>query len=85
MQSIVNRAVYIPFESNRSSNRDLIRGKKIQIAIKAGYHRPAIECWFGSFVICQGIRTSIAKKPYVFVIFRGGGGPDPLSPLWNRT
>ena len=22
----------------------------------------------------QGIRTSIAKKPYIFVIFRGGGG-----------
>ena len=33
-----------------------------------------IECWLGSFVICQGIWTSIAKKPYSFVIFHGGGG-----------
>ena len=30
----------------------------------------------------QGIPTSIAKKPYIFVIFQGGGGPDLLSPLW---
>ena len=29
------------------------------------------------------IRTSIAKEPYVFVIFQGG--PDPLSPRWIRT
>ena len=27
----------------------------------------------------QRIRTSIARKPYIFVIFQGGGGPDPLS------
>ena len=25
-------------------------------------------------------RTSITKKPYIFVIFRGGGGPEPLPP-----
>ena len=25
-------------------------------------------------MICLGIRTSIAKKPYIFVIFSGGGG-----------
>ena len=31
-----------------------------------------------SFVIFQGIRTSIAKKLYIFVIFHGV--PDPLSP-----
>ena len=30
-------------------------------------------------MIFQGIRTSIAKKPYIFVIFEGGG-PEPLSP-----
>ena len=30
-------------------------------------------------VVFQGIRTSIAKEPYIFVIFQGGG-PDPLSP-----
>ena len=23
--------------------------------------------------------------PYIFVIFRGVGGPDPLSPLWIRA
>ena len=39
---------------------------------------PNNECWLGSFVIFQGIRTSIAKKPYIFVIFKGG--PEPLSP-----
>ena len=25
----------------------------------------------------QGIRTSIAKKPYIFVIFQGGSDPLP--------
>ena len=29
--------------------------------------RPKIECWLGSFVNFQGIRTSIAQKPYIFV------------------
>ena len=29
-------------------------------------------------MIFQGIRTSIAKEPYIFVIFQGG--PNPLSP-----
>ena len=39
------------------------------------------ECWLGShFVIVQGIRTSIAKKPYMFVIFQRGGGPDSKLP-----
>ena len=28
----------------------------------------------GSFVIVKEIRTSIAKKPYIFVIFHVGGG-----------
>ena len=36
-----------------------------------------IECWLGNFVIFQGIRTGIAKKP-IFVIFQG---MDPLPPL----
>ena len=31
-------------------------------------------------MVLQGIRASIAKKPYTFVIFQGGGSPDPLSP-----
>ena len=33
---------------------------------------PNIECWLGSFVVFQGIRTSIGKKSYIFVI------PPPL-------
>ena len=43
-----------------------MRGERIQIALKAGHHQPAsetpwptLECWLGSFVIFQGIRTSI--------------------------
>ena len=32
-------------------------------------------------MIFQGIRTSIAKKPYVFVIFKGGPDPMPPPPL----
>ena len=36
----------------------------------------------GSFVIFKGIQTRFAKKPFIFVIFQGGGGgPDPLSLL----
>ena len=32
--------------------------------------------WMLAWKLCdiQGIRTSIAKKPYIFVIFQGGGG-----------
>ena len=39
--------------------------------LKVGHYRPAIE-----------IRTSIAKEPYIFVIFQGGSGPlsPPLDP-----
>ena len=43
-------------------------------------------------MIYQGIWTSIAMKPYIFVFFHGGGvegeggglsvGSDTLSPLW---
>ena len=50
---------------------------------------PNIECWLGSFVVLQGIRTSVAKKPYIFCDFSGGGGgvqtppPPPLdSHMW---
>ena len=46
---------------------------------------PNIECWLGIFVIFRGIRTSIAKKPNIFVIFQGGGGfRTPCRPLWIR-
>ena len=65
------------------------RGSK-QIPLKTGHHRPAselpfkcrycpkIECWLDRFVIFQAIRTSVAKKHYIFVIFQEG--PDPMSP-----
>ena len=61
-------------------------GRKDPNSTKSGASS-AIESWLGSFVIFQGIRTSIAKKPYIFVIFFGEGGPDPLSPppLWICT
>ena len=76
---------------SNSNNVFMMRGKRIQIALKASHHRLAsetplngvsqvgrlwatIECWLGSFVIFQRVRTSIAKKPYIFVIFHGGGG-----------
>ena len=44
----------------------------------AGRCWPNIEYWLGGFVIFQGIRTSISKKPFIFVISQGG--PDHLSP-----
>ena len=34
---------------------------------------PKIQCWFGSFVIFQGTRASIAKNP-IFCEFSGEGG-----------
>ena len=39
-----------------------------------------MECWLGSFVVFQGILTSVAKEPYIFLIFPGGSGP-PVPPL----
>ena len=51
----------------------------------AGRRCPNIDCWLGSLVIFQGIRTSIAKTSYSFVIFQGWGDPDPLSPIWIRA
>ena len=46
----------------------------------AGRCWPNIECWPGSFVIIQGIQSSVAKKPNIFVYFQGGraGSPAPL-------
>ena len=44
--------------------------------------RHNIECWLVIFVIFRRIRTSISKKPYIFVIFQGGGGVrTPSTPL----
>ena len=41
----------------------------------AGRWWPNTECWLVSFVVLQGIRTSITKKPYIlwFFFFFGGG------------
>ena len=50
----------------------------------AGRRWPNIKCWLCNFVIVKEIRTSIAKEPYIIVIFQGR--PDPLPPpLWIRT
>ena len=45
-----------------------------------------IECWLGSFVIFHGIRTSINKETYSFVIFQAGPNhwsSPPLDPLMS--
>ena len=55
--------------------------------------RPMLAChvmlaWYMfSFEIFYGIWTSIDKKKLYFCDFPGGGGggPDPLSPLWIRS
>ena len=46
---------------------------------------PTLNVGFGSCVVLPRIRTSIAKKPYIFVIFQGGSGPPvpPLDPHMN--
>ena len=38
--------------------------------------------WMLDWELCdfKGIRTSIAKKPYIFVIFQGGGGAEVQTP-----
>ena len=50
----------------------------------AGRWWPKIERWFGSFVILNGIGTSVDKKPYINVIFQGGGGGPPVARLDPR-
>ena len=35
-------------------------------------------------MIFQGIRTRIAEKPYIFVIFPGGGASGSADVLWRR-
>ena len=42
---------------------------------------PALNAGLVAFVIFQGIQTSIAKKPYIFVIFQGLGGGVPTPPI----
>ena len=41
---------------------------------------PNIECWLGSFVIFQGIRTSIKQNPISLWFFWGGGSGPPAPP-----
>ena len=41
---------------------------------------PNIECWLGSLVLFQGIRTSTAMKLYIVVIFQGWGVRTPCPP-----
>ena len=52
----------------------------------AGRWWPSIECWLGSFVIFQGIWTTIAKEPYSFVIVQEGGGGSglPVTPSGSK-
>ena len=39
----------------------------------------------GSFLTFRGSGPVLLRNPIFFVIFRGSGGPDPLSvPLWIR-
>ena len=40
---------------------------------------PNIECW-----LFEGIRTSIAKKLYIFYFSGGSGPPVPPPPIWIR-
>ena len=43
----------------------------------AGRRLPNIEYWLGNFVIFQRFGTSIANKPFIFVIFQGARTPCP--------
>ena len=40
---------------------------------------PTLNAGLAAFVIFQGIQTSIAEKPYIFVNFHRGSGP-PVPP-----
>ena len=71
-------------------------GREDQINTKgvpsSARQRNAIEmafCWradggptLNASLVFQGIQTSIAKKPYIFVIFQGGGVRTPCPPHW---
>ena len=55
---------------------------------RADHRWPNIECWLGSFIDFSGDPdTTIAKKPYIFVIFLGCRvqTPWPHHPLWIRA
>ena len=48
---------------------------------------PNVECWLGSFENSRGSGPVLLRNSIFLWFFRrgGGGGPDPLSPLWIRT
>ena len=51
-----------------------MRGERIKIKLKAG---PTLN----AILVFLGIRTSIAEKPYIFVIFQRGSAPPVPPPL----
>ena len=73
-----------------------VKGESIQIALKVDHHRPVmafrwqaddgptLKAGLLTLLIFHGIRTSIAKEPYIFVILQGWGSwplpPPPLDP-----
>ena len=62
--------------------QDIIRPpakRYLNVVLLACRWWPNIECWLGCFVILHGIKTTIAKKPYIFVIFQAGDPPPPGS------
>ena len=82
---------FFKFEDERKDPNSTFRGPSLFHQQNAIYMTfllacqwwPNIECWLCSFVIFQGIETSIAKKPCSSVIFQGGGldpYPLPLDP-----
>ena len=56
-----------------------MRGGRIKVPLLAGHDGSTLKL-AGQFYDFQGIRTSIAKKPYDFVIFQGGSDPLPPPP-----
>ena len=54
--------------------------KHLNGVLLAGRCLHIIECWLGSLVIFQVIRTSIAKKPFILLFIGGGGVPTPCPP-----
>ena len=57
-----------------------LMGERIQIPLRRAIIGPPEECWLSSFVAIQGIRFSIAKKPYIFVIFQWGWSGHTVPP-----
>ena len=63
-------------DPNTTKSRPIIAYQRNAISLASRWW-PYLKCWLGSLVIFKGIRTSIAKKPYIFVIFQGGPDPPP--------